>query len=360
MDGFMRAVVTDWIQTVLWPSCTRGVAQAGQTDITMGSAWNVTYDVPIVYINGRRRLGGVTWFNSTTVRISPAMAEGDAFHVFVSPGAGSGYLPRSGATLLAAMSAGGFKITNGADPVDAQDFATKHYVDNILTVLVNLDTAYLRLDGGNVVTADISLGGAGLKIVGLPTTAVPTSDGADDGYAVSHKQLRDYVASLAWKPGNIKWTAVNSIETGWLECDGSEISRTTYAALFSAIGTIYGGGNGSSTFNLPDMRGRSQMGAGTGLGSGSSGSSGTKPAGTAITARTAGDWTGEETHLLVTAELPSHTHNIKLTNNAISSGSNSAQVSSSPESTVATAAAGSDTPHNNMPPRLVMRCMIKT
>lgn len=51
--------------------------------------------------------------------------------------------------------------------------------------------------------------------------------------------------------------------SGYLLCDGSEISRTTYAALFSVCGTKYGTGNGSTTFNLPDMRGRMPVGVGT-------------------------------------------------------------------------------------------------
>jgi microcystin-dependent protein len=50
---------------------------------------------------------------------------------------------------------------------------------------------------------------------------------------------------------------------GWLLCDGSAVSRTTYADLFSVIGTIYGSGDGSTTFNLPDMRGIFPKGAGT-------------------------------------------------------------------------------------------------
>ena len=58
--------------------------------------------------------------------------------------------------------------------------------------------------------------------------------------------------------------AGSSIPTGWLECDGSAVSRTTYAALFSALSTTWGVGNGSSTFNLPNMKGRSFVGAGTG------------------------------------------------------------------------------------------------
>lgn len=58
--------------------------------------------------------------------------------------------------------------------------------------------------------------------------------------------------------------AGSSIPTGWLECDGSAVSRTTYAALFTAISTTWGSGDGSTTFNVPDMRGRVPIGAGTG------------------------------------------------------------------------------------------------
>ena len=50
---------------------------------------------------------------------------------------------------------------------------------------------------------------------------------------------------------------------GWLLADGSEVSRTTYAALFAAIGTAFGAGDGTSTFNLPDFRGVFPKGAGT-------------------------------------------------------------------------------------------------
>lgn len=55
--------------------------------------------------------------------------------------------------------------------------------------------------------------------------------------------------------GDIKVSAVNAAPTGWLICDGAAISRTTYAGLFSAIGTTYGAGNGTTTFNVPDLRG---------------------------------------------------------------------------------------------------------
>lgn len=60
--------------------------------------------------------------------------------------------------------------------------------------------------------------------------------------------------------------------TGWFLCDGRAVSRTTYSALFTAIGTAYGSGDGSTTFNIPDLRGRTIFGAdnmGTGQGAAS-------------------------------------------------------------------------------------------
>jgi microcystin-dependent protein len=56
--------------------------------------------------------------------------------------------------------------------------------------------------------------------------------------------------------GAVAHFAMNTAPTGWLKANGAAVSRTTYAALFSAIGTTFGAGNGSTTFNLPDLRGR--------------------------------------------------------------------------------------------------------
>lgn len=55
--------------------------------------------------------------------------------------------------------------------------------------------------------------------------------------------------------GVVAMHAANAAPTGWLECSGAAVSRTTYAALFAAIGTTWGVGDGSTTFNLPDLRG---------------------------------------------------------------------------------------------------------
>jgi microcystin-dependent protein len=65
-------------------------------------------------------------------------------------------------------------------------------------------------------------------------------------------------------PGVLNPYAGASAPTGWLMCDGSSISRTTYAALFTAIGVTYGVGDGSTTFGVPDLRGRMPVGRAAG------------------------------------------------------------------------------------------------
>tara|TARA_R110002051_G_scaffold66880_3_gene121134 strand:- start:853 stop:1953 length:1101 start_codon:yes stop_codon:yes gene_type:complete len=95
----------------------------------------------------------------------------------------------------------------------------------------------------------------------------------------------------------------------WLPCDGSAYSRTLYDDLFDVIGTNFGNGNGSTTFNVPDFRGRTPVGTGTGAGNNTfDADSGEEPAGTALTARDLGEWGGQETFALATANMPTHNH----------------------------------------------------
>lgn len=77
---------------------------------------------------------------------------------------------------------------------------------------------------------------------------------------------------------------------GYLLCDGSAVSRSTYSDLFTAIGTTYGVGDGSTTFNLPDLSGRVVLGVSQSHALGTSG--------------------GEATHTLTESELPAHTHTV--------------------------------------------------
>jgi microcystin-dependent protein len=73
-------------------------------------------------------------------------------------------------------------------------------------------------------------------------------------------------SSLLVPTGTIITFAGSSAPGGWLLCNGGAVSRTTYSVLFAVIGITYGNGDGVNTFNLPDFRGRTALGAGQGTG----------------------------------------------------------------------------------------------
>lgn len=74
------------------------------------------------------------------------------------------------------------------------------------------------------------------------------------------------IATAASPTGAVQFFAQATAPAGWLVCDGRAVSRATYASLFAAIGETYGAGNGSSTFNLPNLIGRFPEGATTDVG----------------------------------------------------------------------------------------------
>lgn len=82
--------------------------------------------------------------------------------------------------------------------------------------------------------------------------------------------------AVGFKPGDLKPQAHLTIASGWLLCDGTAIDRTSYAALFAAIGTTWGAGNGATTFNLPNAINRFPMGGGSSYPVGSYGGATTK------------------------------------------------------------------------------------
>ncbi len=140
--------------------------------------------------------------------------------------------------------------------------------------------------------------------------------------------------------GDIKITACATAPSGWLICDGSAVSRTTYSGLFAAIGTTYGVGNGSTTFNLPDLRGRFALGVSSGHALATKG--------------------GAETVTLTVDQIPSHSHTVSISHYSQSSGNGSVDKKSGTSSaTFTTSNTGGGQAHNNMPPYLSLNYIIK-
>jgi microcystin-dependent protein len=92
--------------------------------------------------------------------------------------------------------------------------------------------------------------------------------------------------------GQIEAFPYSFIPRNWLPCQGQLLPVNQYQALFALLGTTYGG-NGTTNFALPDLRGKVAMGQGSGSG---------------LTTRVIGQQLGEVTHTLLTTEMPTHTH----------------------------------------------------
>lgn len=202
-----------------------------------------------------------------------------------------------------------------------------------------------------------------------PLASVPYAMSVADG-AVTTAKVQDgaitnakLAAEVATVPtGSLIATARATAPDGWLICDGSAVSRITYAALFDAVGVSYGAGNGSTTFNLPDLRGRIPMGAGQGVGNGTSGSG--APSGTALTNRPLGSWAGSETHVLSIQEMPSHSHDSTDLFHDYNGGGSSYSFMGRNTSTIVsnpfkTANRGGGQAHNNVQPFQAVNWIIK-
>jgi len=153
--------------------------------------------------------------------------------------------------------------------------------------------------------------------------------------------------------GTVLDFAGNTAPTGYLICNGAAVSRTTFSTLFGVIGTTWGSGDGSTTFNVPDLRGRTSMGSGQGA---------------SLTNRTVGQTLGAEQHILTIEEMPAHSHTIG--NNTSSDiagttglrtvGATTIQTNLNTNSTGGSTSFGNTVPHNNIQPSVVVTKIIKT
>jgi hypothetical protein len=116
------------------------------------------------------------------------------------------------------------------------------------------------------------------------------------------------------QPGDIKFNAGSATPAGWLLANGAAVSRTTYAALFAAIGAIYGAGDGSTTFNLPDGRGLAIRGLDNGRGIDPGRALGSYQA-DAIAAHTHANYLSQTAHTHGASDS-GHTHTVPWTNTA--------------------------------------------
>lgn len=152
--------------------------------------------------------------------------------------------------------------------------------------------------------------------LGAQGSASPLPGGAIGDASISMAELATAVKNHLVPIGSLIIYAGAAAPTGFLFCDGAPYSRSTYADLFTALGGVsspYGLGNGTSTFNVPDLKGRVPVGTGTGVGGGATATTGLPASGQTLTPRTAGTWGGDErlqthTHTFTTSGISSTSH----------------------------------------------------
>ncbi len=291
-------------------------------------------------------------------------------------------------TITANIPFSGNRPTNIGDPVGPQDAASKNYVDTtrqpVDATLTSLAATATMADTFPYTTgvdtyAEAPISAQGRNILAQVTpTSQRTEIGLPDGVQGEIRYFTtgaspallpvgtagevlttqgpgaDPVWAPAIRPGTVFMTAGPTVPAGWLLCDGSAVSRTTYAALFGEIGTTWGAGDGTTTFNLPPG-GVFPMAAGTGTHAGA-------------TARNVGDSGGAETHKLTAAQSGLPQHNVShprradaqaggQDNNRISLANTNGQAGTF---TVTVAAQGAAEAHPIMNPFATFNFIIKT
>jgi microcystin-dependent protein len=196
-------------------------------------------------------------------------------------------------------------------------------------------------------------------------------------FGAAEDEINDNLRPGLFTAGDLKATARSAAPDGWLMCEGQAVNRATYKSLFEAIGTTYGKGDGGTTFNVPDLRGRVPVGV--------DGAAGRLSANDAL-----GNAGGEEKHQLAEGEMPAHHHFNNFNSSAngsdhthqsagwsgtrhegtgaaypnMNSGANSVTTGESGSHVHAvtgdTDTRGSSQAHNNMQPFQVVSWMVKT
>ena len=240
---------------------------------------------------------------------------------------------------------------DGGTPITAADL--NRIEDGITATTVKADAAATATALAAVkTTADAAATATALAAVKTTADAALPKTTAASTYATAT------ALATAVPVGVVQMWAGEAAPAGWLLCQGQAMSRTTYAALYAVCGTAYGTGDGSSTFNLPDLRARMPIGL--------SGSGAFNALGNAG---------GEENHTLTTAEMPNHSHPLNgriYADLATKSGNTQKYISpgNSGERWISTKvndgtgvpdtdSTGGGGTHNNMPPYVVMNFIIR-
>lgn len=234
------------------------------------------------------------------------------------------------------------KLTVGTGPTANMDVATKQYVDTqTSSIVVPTKTSDLTNDSGFVDNTyhdsskqDTLVSGTNIKTIN-GDSILGSGDISVGGEKIPIGTIFEFPTDDATK-----------LPTGYLFCDGSAVSRTQYADLFAVIGTTWGSGDGSTTFNLPSKEGLVTVGVDS----------------NDTDFDTIGETGGEKTHTLTTDEIPSHHHDVGWDYEGATGGGHGTLLRpqwNNPQYQYDTSNTGGGQAHNNLQPYVVSNYIIK-
>lgn len=264
----------------------------------------------------------------------------------------------------------------------AEDFATLADINNAYSAINNLkaNAGDASATDGEIARGSTTANDRGLRFWQTATTylrfwwdntnsifkftdeagvlkKVTFANGTAATHGITKAQLDAAIAALQLEvTGAIKLYGGLTAPTGYLLCDGTAVDRTTYSALFNVISTSFGAGNNTTTFNLPDLRGRFPLGLDN-MGGVTAGRI-TSASLNGNNATLLGGAGGAQTHTLTVPEIPAHTHSYNA--GGIANSGQTVNGASSAPTAQTSGSTGGGGAHNNMPPWLALSYIIKT
>lgn len=228
------------------------------------------------------RTGALTWAEADAAGVDIITTDHDTHDQDIADGLSSCLKNDGGNSATANIPMGGFRFTNlGASQARTDSIRAGDVQDNRLSYCTVGGTAnaitltntvpILQYNAGqefrfqaalsNTGSVTVNVDGKGAKAVKVAGTALTAGQILAGAWVIVAFDGTDFEMAVGTTPaavavGTVMAWPMTTVPAGWLECDGSAISRTTYAALFNTIGTSYGTGNGSTTFNLPNYKDR--------------------------------------------------------------------------------------------------------